>query len=61
MKSVMRLENTPLFMEQLEPYEILRNYFHIIDPLKAQLRLCLKNTIESVSPVIITNKKSTLR
>ena len=46
----MRLESTLLFMEQLQPYENLRNYFHIMDSLKAQLGLCVKNTIELSSP-----------
>ena len=37
-------------MEQLQPYENSRNFFHIIDSLKAQLGLCVKNTIELSSP-----------
>ena len=59
MKNVIRLESTPLFMEQLQSYVKSKNYFHIIDSLKAQLGLCMKNTIELSSPIIIiTDKKA---
>ena len=46
-------------MEQLQPYENSRNYFHIVDSPKAQLGLYVKIPLNYQVPIIIiTDKKA---
>ena len=59
MKTIIQLESTSLFMEQLQPYENSRNYFHIVDSPKAQLGLYVEIPLNYQVPIIIiTDKKA---